>query len=56
MGIRNPALARASVTRPGKAVFGSLAGVFIVGALVGLAVGFFIGRAVGRKTPDNAGT
>lgn len=40
----------------GKAVFGFLAGIFIVGALIGLAIGFFIGRAVGRKTPDNAET
>ncbi|MBW0101362.1 hypothetical protein [Pseudonocardia sp. KRD291] len=40
----------------GKAVFGFLAGIFIVGALVGLAIGFFVGRAVGRKSaPDNVG-
>lgn len=38
----------------GKAIFGFLAGIFVVGALVGLAIGFFIGRAVGRKNPDNA--
>lgn len=40
----------------GKAIFGFLAGIFIVGALIGLAIGFFIGRSVGRKTPDNAGS
>lgn len=35
----------------GKAIFGFLAGIFVVGALVGLAIGFFVGRAVGRKNP-----
>ena len=36
----------------GKAILFFLIGIFLVGAVIGLAVGFFIGRAVGRNSAD----
>ncbi len=38
--------------RAGKAIAWFLAGIFIVGALLGLVIGFFVGRAVGRRNPE----